>query len=193
MCFANTVFLEPIDSIEHIPPARWKLTCYICKQRGSGACIQCHKANCYTAFHVTCAQRAGLFMKIDPVRETNVNGTTFSVKKTAFCEVHSPPGQEGGSDEEDPTGRAVGGRASRGRSAYTEAPQVQKRSKKEGKHGKRKGKKGLEVAANRASTTPMVTVPQIPTQRSVFTSLLLLLAGRILPILSCCIWLIGIC
>uniref|UniRef100_A0A673XG83 Bromodomain and PHD finger containing 3 n=1 Tax=Salmo trutta TaxID=8032 RepID=A0A673XG83_SALTR len=168
VCFANTVFLEPVEGVDNIPPARWKLTCYLCKQKGRGAAIQCHKANCYTAFHVTCAQRAGLFMKIDPVRETNVNGTTFSVKKTAFCEVHSPPGQEGGaggSDEEDPTRRAVGGRASRGRSAYTEAPQVQKRSKKEGKHGKRKGKKGLEVAANRASTTPMVTVPQIPTQR----------------------------
>ncbi|XP_071021106.1 bromodomain and PHD finger-containing protein 3 [Oncorhynchus clarkii lewisi] len=168
VCFANTVFLEPVEGVDNIPPARWKLTCYLCKQKGRGAAIQCHKANCYTAFHVTCAQRAGLFMKIDPVRETNVNGTTFSVKKTAFCEVHSPPGQEGGaggSDEEDPTGRAVGGRASRGRSAYTEAPQVQKRSKKEGKHGKRKGKKGLEVAANRAATTPMVAVPQIPTQR----------------------------
>ncbi|KAM6453620.1 bromodomain and PHD finger-containing protein 3 isoform 6-T7 [Liasis olivaceus] len=92
VCFANTVFLEPIEGIENIPPARWKLTCYICKQKGMGAAIQCHKMNCYTAFHVTCAQRAGLFMKIEPMRETSLNGTTFTVRKTAYCEAHSPPG-----------------------------------------------------------------------------------------------------
>nr|XP_034978387.1 bromodomain and PHD finger-containing protein 3 isoform X3 [Zootoca vivipara] len=92
VCFANTVFLEPIEGVENIPPARWKLTCYICKQKGIGASIQCHKVNCYTAFHVTCAQRAGLFMKIEPMRETSLNGTTFTVRKTAYCEAHSPPG-----------------------------------------------------------------------------------------------------
>lgn len=88
--FANTVFLEPIDSIEKIPAARWKLTCYICKHRGSGSCIQCHRSNCYTAFHVTCAQQAGLFMKIEAVREPTPKGPLMSVKKTAFCDVHTP-------------------------------------------------------------------------------------------------------
>uniref|UniRef100_A0A5F8GF73 Bromodomain containing 1 n=1 Tax=Monodelphis domestica TaxID=13616 RepID=A0A5F8GF73_MONDO len=90
--FANTVFIEPIDGVRNIPPARWKLTCYLCKQKGVGACIQCHKANCYTAFHVTCAQKAGLYMKMEPVKEVTGSGTTFSVKKTAYCDAHTPPG-----------------------------------------------------------------------------------------------------
>ncbi|XP_069437884.1 bromodomain-containing protein 1 isoform X3 [Ovis canadensis] len=90
--FANTVFIEPIDGVRNIPPARWKLTCYLCKQKGVGACIQCHKANCYTAFHVTCAQRAGLYMKMEPVKELAGGAATFSVRKTAYCDVHTPPG-----------------------------------------------------------------------------------------------------
>ena len=92
--FSNTVFLEPIDSILSIPSARWKLTCYICKQRGNSACIQCHKTNCYTAFHVTCAQQAGLYMKIEPIHESTINGQTISVRKTAFCDVHTPPNMD---------------------------------------------------------------------------------------------------
>uniref|UniRef100_UPI0037E8879F bromodomain and PHD finger-containing protein 3 isoform X2 n=1 Tax=Semicossyphus pulcher TaxID=241346 RepID=UPI0037E8879F len=168
VCFANTVFLEPVEGVNNIPPARWKLTCYLCKQKGRGASIQCHKANCYTAFHVTCAQRAGLFMKIDPVRETNINGTTFSVKKTAFCEAHSPPGQESVSDEES-EGRVVGsrGRASRGRSAYTQGPITPKKGRKsedDAKTDKKKGKKGTE-STEQHTTSPQVIVPQIPTSR----------------------------
>ncbi|XP_034434385.1 bromodomain-containing protein 1 isoform X1 [Hippoglossus hippoglossus] len=91
--FSNTTFIEPIDGVSHIPPARWKLTCYLCKERGVGACIQCHKANCYTAFHVSCAQKAGLFMKMEPIKEVTETGEpTFSVKKTAYCGAHTPSG-----------------------------------------------------------------------------------------------------
>ena len=89
--FANTVFLEPIDSIDNIPPARWKLSCRVCKQRGVGACIQCHKTNCYTAFHVTCGLLAGLHMKMDTVREPSAAGSlSVTVRKTAYCDVHTP-------------------------------------------------------------------------------------------------------
>ncbi|XP_041752690.2 bromodomain-containing protein 1-like isoform X2 [Coregonus clupeaformis] len=89
--FSNTVFIEPIDGVGNIPSARWKLTCYLCKEKGVGACIQCHKANCYTAFHVSCAQKAGLFMKMEPIKEVTETGEpTFSVKKTAYCGAHTP-------------------------------------------------------------------------------------------------------
>ncbi|XP_063686212.1 bromodomain-containing protein 1-like isoform X2 [Bolinopsis microptera] len=84
--FSNPVFLEPIDSINEIPAARWKLTCYICRRR-EGACIQCVRTNCYTAFHVTCAQQAGLHMKIETYQDESGNST---VKNVAFCDIHTP-------------------------------------------------------------------------------------------------------
>ncbi|XP_045894675.1 bromodomain-containing protein 1-like isoform X3 [Micropterus dolomieu] len=91
--FSDTVFIEPIDGVRNIPPARWKLTCYLCKEKGAGACIQCDKINCYTAFHVSCAQKAGLYMKMEPVKEVTASGSTsFSVKKTAYCCSHTPVG-----------------------------------------------------------------------------------------------------
>ena len=38
--FANTVFLEPIDSIDNIPPARWKLSC---RYVGSFQLMSCYE------------------------------------------------------------------------------------------------------------------------------------------------------
>ncbi|CAO1621045.1 unnamed protein product [Parajaminaea phylloscopi] len=59
---SNPVYMEPIDSVERIPKARWKLQCYLCRHR-HGACIQCDNKACFTAFHVTCARKAGLLVK----------------------------------------------------------------------------------------------------------------------------------
>ena len=51
----------------------------VCKQRGVGACIQCHKTNCYTAMHVTCGLLAGLHMKMDTIREPSASGLSVTV------------------------------------------------------------------------------------------------------------------
>ncbi|KAG7319085.1 hypothetical protein KOW79_017559 [Hemibagrus wyckioides] len=160
VCFANTVFLEPVEGVNNIPPARWKLTCYLCKQRGRGASIQCHKANCYRAFHVTCAQQAGLFMKIDPVRETGTNNTTFTVKKTAFCGNHSPLGAQVGYSEEG--GGFVGGRGQR---SYTLVKQNQHGSKKGLVTKQEKKTRKSSDGVSRKSTVPLLLVPQIPSYR----------------------------
>ncbi|XP_033882458.2 bromodomain-containing protein 1 [Acipenser ruthenus] len=152
--FANTVFIEPIDGVRNIPPARWKLTCYLCKQKGDGACIQCHRANCYTAFHVTCAQKAGLYMKMEPVKEVIEAGTTFSVKKTAYCDAHTPTGC-----------------VRRPLTIYDEAEtknglcqkgQKTARTRLKGRHKNKKSKKNL---AEPLGAVPTVSVPSIPSQR----------------------------
>ena len=149
--FANTVFLEPIDSIAHIPPARWKLSCYICKQRGAGACIQCHKTNCYTAFHVTCAQQAGLYMKIEPVRDANSSSPGMSVRKTAFCDVHTPP---------DKMGTPM---ISNGDSDGDE--ELKSTNKKVKAKSKLKMRKARKILAEKRNMMPVVSIPIIPQKK----------------------------
>lgn len=146
VCFANTVFLEPLDSIENIPPARWKLSCYICKQRSVGACIQCHKANCYTAFHVTCAQQAGLYMRMEAVRENNVNGTSYNVRKTAYCDVHAPA-------DMDTTQEDDGSKTDTFKKAKAKAK------------SREKMRKARKILAEKRTAVPIVSLPTIPPDR----------------------------
>ncbi|WFD33209.1 hypothetical protein MCUN1_000022 [Malassezia cuniculi] len=91
----NAVFMEPIDGIEHIPKARWKLRCYLCNKR-SGACIQCERRSCFTAFHVTCARRAHLLTRVR--RRVSDHGDHEEpeepVQLSAYCHHHLPDDQK---------------------------------------------------------------------------------------------------
>ncbi|KAG9291594.1 hypothetical protein G9A89_022013 [Geosiphon pyriformis] len=80
---SNLVYMEPIDNIKRIPRSRWKLVCYICRQK-MGCCIQCENKHCFTAFHVTCARRAKLCMKMKPFNSHH----EFTLK--AYCDKHTP-------------------------------------------------------------------------------------------------------
>lgn len=89
--FANLHYMEPIEGTENISKSRWKLLCSICKQR-MGACIQCTNKSCFTAFHVTCAKRAGLYMDFGgaSINEVASNQLHLSSLLSCFCDRHSP-------------------------------------------------------------------------------------------------------
>lgn len=85
----NVVFMEPVQDVEKVPKSRWKLTCYICNQQ-MGACIQCGNRACYKAFHVTCARRCQLYLKMknNHGQLSIIDGAT---PHRAFCHEHCPP------------------------------------------------------------------------------------------------------
>lgn len=85
----NHTFMEPVMDVEKVPKTRWKLTCYICRQR-MGACIQCSNKNCYQAFHVTCARRSRLFLKMKTSHGALAVLDGNMILK-AFCDKHCPP------------------------------------------------------------------------------------------------------
>ncbi|KAI1433597.1 hypothetical protein GGR50DRAFT_491825 [Xylaria sp. CBS 124048] len=84
----NHTFMEPVMDVEKVPKSRWKLSCYICNQP-MGACIQCGNKACYQAFHVTCARRARLFLRMK-----NSSGALDvldgSTNLKALCDKHCP-------------------------------------------------------------------------------------------------------
>ncbi|CAP68996.1 uncharacterized protein PODANS_7_9540 [Podospora anserina S mat+] len=83
----NHTFMEPVMEVEKVPKTRWKLTCYICSQR-MGACIQCSNKNCYQAFHVTCARRCRLFLKMK--NSQGALAVLDSMPLKAYCDKHCP-------------------------------------------------------------------------------------------------------
>ncbi|KAM9705744.1 LOW QUALITY PROTEIN: bromodomain-containing protein 1 [Menidia menidia] len=162
--FSGGALLEPVGGVRRVPAARRRLTCCVCRRRGNGACIQCHRANCYAAFHVSCAQKAGLFMRMETVREpTATGGEALAVKKTAFCGAHTPNGavrrplavyhHDDEEEEAEPLNGVCRRRRRRGRGGQTRGRQ---------RRGRRKsGKPGEE---SEVATAP-VAVPTFPAHR----------------------------
>lgn len=100
----NATFMEPVMDVEKVPKQRWKLTCYICRQK-MGACIQCGNKNCFVAFHVTCARRAKLYLKM---KSTHGGPASFDASVLrAFCDKHVPSEWRRSNDVEAATAAAI--------------------------------------------------------------------------------------
>ncbi|CAG0887868.1 unnamed protein product [Cyprideis torosa] len=167
--FSNVVFLEPIDGIGSIPTARWKLCCYLCKARGIGACIQCNKTNCYTAFHVTCAQAAGLHMKIEAMQGPHSGVFGANIKKFAFCDVHTPSESEAqplltpltpGNTPSSNQKTSVSSSAKSNQMTPSGPTPAQRERQRE-----RVKKIRKMLAENRVAAAPVVAIPKIPADR----------------------------
>lgn len=115
-------------------------------------------------------------MKMEPVRETGANGTSFSVRKTAYCDIHTPPGSarplggvggastshsEGEAEDEEDMG-GVGEEEGKGWSS--------ERAKRAKAKSRRKMKRARKILAERRAAAPVVSVPCIPPHRCLFLS-----------------------
>ncbi|XP_056136017.1 protein AF-17-like [Lampris incognitus] len=84
--FANVLTMEPIV-LQFVPHDRYIKTCYICEDHGReskaacGACMTCNRQGCRQAFHVTCAQMAGLLCEEEGPEADNV-------KYCGYCKHH---------------------------------------------------------------------------------------------------------
>ncbi|XP_029354466.1 protein AF-17 isoform X1 [Echeneis naucrates] len=84
--FANVLTMEPII-LQYVPHERYIKTCYICEDHGKeskaacGACMTCNRQGCRQAFHVTCAQMAGLLCEEEGPEADNV-------KYCGYCKHH---------------------------------------------------------------------------------------------------------
>ncbi|KAK6743745.1 hypothetical protein RB195_010814 [Necator americanus] len=96
---------EPITCIGEIQEERWAAKCSICDTR-QGACIKCSVSSCKVFFHVTCALRSGLEMRIeqdsddDKVHMISLCSRHRSVKIFDSDDAKCDPNQQPGSDEE---------------------------------------------------------------------------------------------
>uniref|UniRef100_A0A834RCY3 Protein Jade-1 n=1 Tax=Sarcoptes scabiei TaxID=52283 RepID=A0A834RCY3_SARSC len=79
--FINIDLLEPVD-IKSIPNWRWNLVCSLCKVK-KGAPIICDAKNCRSSYHVTCAFKHKLKMKIVLTEDKSI------VKLKSYCVKHS--------------------------------------------------------------------------------------------------------
>ncbi|XP_062966380.1 protein AF-17 isoform X3 [Cynocephalus volans] len=180
--FANVLTMEPIV-LQYVPHDRFNKTCYICEEQGreskaaSGACMTCNRHGCRQAFHVTCAQMAGLLceeevLEVDNVKYCGYCKYHFSKMKTSR---HSSGGGGGGGGGSSSGGGGSGGSGGggsgfiagrRSRSASPSAQQEkhtthhergQKKSRKDKERLKQKHKKRPE------SPPSILTPPVVPT------------------------------
>jgi len=69
---------------------RRRLMCTICQRSDCGACIRCEMPACTNAFHATCAQSAGIYMRLEPALSGANGSRCVPARRTVYCDLHRP-------------------------------------------------------------------------------------------------------
>jgi bromodomain and PHD finger-containing protein 1 len=88
-------------------------------------------------------------MKIEPIKESSASGLTVSVRKTVYCDVHTPA-------DSDCTPCLTGADSS---------DDDNKSAKKAKEKSKIKMKKARKILAEKRNALPVVSIPIIPQSR----------------------------
>ncbi|XP_047398926.1 protein AF-17 isoform X2 [Sciurus carolinensis] len=191
--FANVLTMEPIV-LQYVPHDRFNKTCYICEEQGreskaaSGACMTCNRHGCRQAFHVTCAQMAGLLCEEEVLEVDNV-------KYCGYCKYHfskmtsrhigsgggggGAGAGGGGSSSGGSSGGGTGGGSSgfiSGRRSRSASPSTQQEKHpthhERGQKKSRKDKERLKQKHKKRPESPpsILTPPVVPTADKVSSS-----------------------
>ncbi|XP_048373322.1 protein AF-17 isoform X3 [Sphaerodactylus townsendi] len=159
--FANVLTMEPIV-LQYVPHDRFNKICYLCEEQGreskaaSGACMTCNRHGCRQAFHVTCAQMAGLLCEEEVLEVDNV-------KYCGYCKYHfNKMGPTEKTSRHSGGASLLAGRRSRSASPvqekHTSHHEKPKKSRKDKERPKQKHKKRSESPTSLTlSSTPVTT------------------------------------
>ncbi|XP_043856736.1 protein AF-17 isoform X1 [Dromiciops gliroides] len=170
--FANVLTMEPIV-LQYVPHDRFNKTCYICEEQGreskaaSGACMTCNRHGCRQAFHVTCAQMAGLLCEEEVLEVDNV-------KYCGYCKYHfskmpaNPPPPLRQKPSRHSSGGSGGGNSGfiAGRRSQSASPSSQEKHTSHHERGPKKSRKDKDRLKQkhkkRPESPPRILTPPVP-------------------------------
>ncbi|KAM9001781.1 protein AF-17-like isoform 4-T4 [Sarcophilus harrisii] len=160
--FANVLTMEPIV-LQYVPHDRFNKTCYICEEQGreskaaSGACMTCNRHGCRQAFHVTCAQMAGLLCEEEVLEVDNV-------KYCGYCKYHFSKMKP----SRHSSGGSGGGNSGfiAGRRSQSASPSSQEKHGSHHERGPKKSRKDKDRLKQkhkkRPESPPRILTPPVP-------------------------------
>ncbi|XP_051894426.1 protein AF-10-like isoform X2 [Pristis pectinata] len=153
--FANVISMEPIV-LQYVPHERFNKTCYLCEEQGreskaaTGACMTCNRHGCRQAFHVTCAQMAGLLCEEQGSEIDNV-------KYCGYCKYHFNKVKKSRHSANTAYDQGLSDSSSHSQDKLSSLYDRQRKSRKDRERPKQKVKKAAESLSTVVSTVTVTT------------------------------------